>query len=345
MAIDAVRRRVPAHIATAATTAATGTKVTPVNERDALPEMKRMIASATKSIDIIAYNFFSESGDVKALAEQLIAKKRDHPEVRVRVILEGDHGAAAARNLKTAELLRAAGIEVVLDSPKMVTHAKGIVVDGKIILAGSTNLTNTSLGKNNEVNLKIESRTLAKHMTKWLDDVAKDPGADHTTTHKSGHVTMLTDRAYKDALIDMIDRANHTLKVSMYYVALDDASVKEIMAALERAQGRCVDIKMYLEQSNADFAPTITKANLRARKALMALGIDVVMDPAGKISHAKVAVRDGEEVLLGSTNWSEDDFDKRHQVNWRVEDPAIAGAYDRWIDDKRAHDSEPPLGA
>src|SRR5690349_41266 len=92
------------------------TKATMVNERDALPKIKELIAGAQKSIDVVAYNFYSEKGDVKDIADALIARKKAKPDLAIRVFIEGDHGDGAARNLKTVALLKAAGIDVVVDS-------------------------------------------------------------------------------------------------------------------------------------------------------------------------------------------------------------------------------------
>src|SRR5262249_25580970 len=253
-----------------------------VNERDALPKIKELITQAKKSIDVVAYNFYSEDGDVKALAQQLIQKKKDNPNIAIRAFIDDDHGPHAARNLKTVDLLRAGGIDVIVDSDKLITHAKGIGIDGHTVLAGSTNLTNTSLDKNNEINALVTSPVLAKAWKSYVDALVADPDHLHPTKTKSGNVTMLTDDAYYDELMRMVttSKSGDTLDAVMYYISdsKNDPKTQALLQALEDASGRGVKIRIYLEQDASGFAPDITASNKRVATRLQAKGIDITFD-------------------------------------------------------------------
>ena len=138
-------------------------------------ELTKLLAGAKTSIDIVQYNFFSESGNGKQIAQQLIELKKKNPALQIRLFIEADHGDGAARNQKTMKLLEAAGIEVVPDSDNIVTHAKGVCVDSRYVLAGSHNLSNTWMGKNNEVSLSLDSPELAKAYEQYFERLVKDP--------------------------------------------------------------------------------------------------------------------------------------------------------------------------
>ena len=76
-----------------------------------------LLNSATTSIDVLQFNFFSESGHVLGLANELIGLKAAHPQLRIRVALEVEKDAdkpkgAATRNKLTQALLEKGGIEV-----------------------------------------------------------------------------------------------------------------------------------------------------------------------------------------------------------------------------------------
>jgi phosphatidylserine/phosphatidylglycerophosphate/cardiolipin synthase-like enzyme len=291
------------------------------------PDLMKLIGNAKTSIDMVQYNFFSESGHSKELVDALIAKKKANPTLQIRLFIEGDHGDAAARNQLTMKALAAAGIQVVADSKNLVTHAKGVCVDSRYVLAGSHNLSNTSMNLNNETTLSFDSPPLAAAYEKYFAQLVADPGTLHPATTTAGKVTMLTDTACFDQLIHEVKTAKKSIDASMYYFNLSpkDPKATELANELVAAQKRGVHVRLFLEQGSGAFAPGITVANKKAAEFLKANGItDVHFDAPGQISHQKFLVRDGKEVLMGSSNWSTDDFDQRHQVNFKLKDPKLA---------------------
>ena len=259
--------------------------------------------------------------------------------------MEGDHGDAATRNVKTENLLKAGGIDVEMDSKNLITHAKGVCVDGSQVLAGSTNMTNTSMNQNNEVSLHLTSKTLSKQYESYFNQLWTDPSNLHSGVTRSGNVSMITDQSYEDQLLDVINNAKGTLTASMYDFdwSKSDPEAQKVMDALVAASKRGVKVTMMLEQSSADFAPEITKINEQAYANLKANGIDVHLDSPTQISHQKFIVADGQDVLLGSSNWTNSDFNQRHQINWRVEDGSLGGQLTTLLKNEIAKDGSAPV--
>jgi phosphatidylserine/phosphatidylglycerophosphate/cardiolipin synthase-like enzyme len=306
------------------TSSAKGVKV--IDNDAYFPELTKLLGGAKKSIDLVQYNFFSESGHGQQVAQQLIQLKKDNPKLKIRLFIEADHGDGAARNQTTMKLLSDAGIDVVPDSKNLITHAKAVCVDGRYVLAGSHNLTNTSMDKNNEVSLSLDSPALATGYEQYFQQLVDDPSHLHPSTVTSGNVTMFTDTAYEEQLLSTIKGAKSTLDASMYDLNFtgSDPKAQEVMDALADAAKRGVKVNLMLEQGTPDFAPDITKANEAAAKWLQDKGVTVHLDSPTQISHQKFIIADSSSVLMGSTNWTKSDFDQRHQVNWLVKDPATA---------------------
>lgn len=313
-----------------------------------------LLDGATKSIDILQFNFFTDqSGPIQDLMNRLIAMKAAHPEMRIRVAAESvkdgsDPHGVAGRNAATLAKLQAAGIEVYpvhgVDGTNGVSHAKAIVVDGTKVLAGSTNWSNTSTTKNNEMNILSESPAFGCAFTSWFEQVITDPGHAHPLEVNDGHVTMITDTTYLQHALDVINGAKTTLDFSMYWFSYrsdKDVEAKAIFDALAAAVKRGVKIRGFLERNDGSFSPGVYAANKIVAQKLLDAGVELYFDPAKKISHTKMIVADGSTVLSGSTNWAQGDLDDCHQVNWLIHDKKVAAEMDAWLSDKMANEGTP----
>ncbi len=100
------------------------------------------------------------------LIEELInAKKRG---VYVKVILDDTKFSV---NYNAYKRLKEGGIDVYLDSPQVVLHGKGIVIDSKICILGSFNWSRASLYDNYEFATYIESEEEAKKLLNYLNSI------------------------------------------------------------------------------------------------------------------------------------------------------------------------------
>lgn len=120
------------------------------------------ISSAEKTIDVEMYLLSSDD----AINVLLAAKDRG---VQVRVILERD--LEGTPNYKAYDRLSAAGIPVRWASDKYaLSHSKFIIVDGKLVLVGSHNLSNNALEKNREASVILSGTAVGEFEGIFEDD-------------------------------------------------------------------------------------------------------------------------------------------------------------------------------
>ena len=134
-------------------------------------DLKRLyllaIASARRSLDITTPYFVPDESSQWSLKE---AVSRG---VRIRILVEGDITDAmpvkyASRNVY--DRLLSMGIEIYEYQPTMM-HTKVVVVDGAWSMFGSANFDNRSLELNDELNVAVSDRDLARRL---LDDFEQD---------------------------------------------------------------------------------------------------------------------------------------------------------------------------
>src|SRR5512138_187907 len=119
------------------------------------------IAAARHSLDIESPYLITDESSQWSIQE---ARRRG---VRVRLLVEGDKTDAKA--VKYAgrgdyENLLEQGVEIAEYQPRML-HAKAVVVDGLLSIAGSANFDNRSLELNDELNVAVFDRALAARLT------------------------------------------------------------------------------------------------------------------------------------------------------------------------------------
>jgi phosphatidylserine/phosphatidylglycerophosphate/cardiolipin synthase-like enzyme len=136
---------------------------------------KKVIQEAKSSIRVMMFEMGYYEKHVSTPSNLLIkelieAKKRG---VKVEVILEIREGddRTTKRNRQTGKILSVGGVEVTYDPLFKTMHAKTMVVDGELILLGSTNWVFSSLTQNNEVSVLIRSKEVARELTDYFNRV------------------------------------------------------------------------------------------------------------------------------------------------------------------------------
>jgi cardiolipin synthase A/B len=128
-------------------------------------DLKRLyllgMASARRTIDITSPYFVTDESSDWSLQD---AASRG---VKIRILVEGDRTDAmpvkyASRD--AYERLLSMGIEIYEYQPTMM-HTKALVVDGTWSMFGSANFDNRSLELNDELNVAVSDRDLAKRFT------------------------------------------------------------------------------------------------------------------------------------------------------------------------------------
>jgi cardiolipin synthase len=138
-----------------------------------------LIHSAKERIDITTPYFLPDTGARKALVRAIQERG-----VQVRVLVPGRHSVPyftrRCSRRRYGELLLA-GAQICEYKPAMM-HAKTMVVDGCWSVVGSTNFDPRSFGINDEINLAILDRSVAKRLLEHFDqDLQCCESIDHRT--------------------------------------------------------------------------------------------------------------------------------------------------------------------
>ncbi|HEX2738514.1 MAG TPA: phospholipase D-like domain-containing protein [Acidimicrobiia bacterium] len=132
-------------------------------------------------------------------------------------------------------------------------------------------------------------------------------------------------------LLTVIQRATTTLDLAIYDAHLADADGTTLLDALHAAEARGVRVRaVYNDDSRPHNGPHTSspppdEASLLTRlaHAVPAKAIDGIPD----LMHHKYVVRDGAEVLTGSTNWTTDAFTRQENVMIIIQSNDLAAAY------------------
>jgi phosphatidylserine/phosphatidylglycerophosphate/cardiolipin synthase-like enzyme len=145
-----------------------------LKDGDYLPALLEAVGQARSAIVLSAF-FFRTTGTPPGLPDRVLAafEAAAGRGVQVTAILErGPEGDNVSRdNAATAERLRSDGIRVCLDAPERTTHAKLVVIDGRLLFVGSHNLTQSALKYNREVSVRIDSPRLAAEALRYLGEL------------------------------------------------------------------------------------------------------------------------------------------------------------------------------
>jgi len=148
-------------------------EIVPVVNENYFKAVLDEINSAEESIEIIMYSMkaYDSNNSVQQLEDALIAAVKRG--VEVKVILDqskwsGEITSVTKNNEKTKEYLEAGGVEVKFDSLKETTHVKLIIVDGKVMILGSTNWTYSAFERNNEANVVIRDPKVVSYFLTYF---------------------------------------------------------------------------------------------------------------------------------------------------------------------------------
>ena len=142
------------------------------------PSLLKSIDEAQNEILISMFSF--KTGEHKnsypdRIASHLVkAVKRG---VKVTVILEttGDRSDELnIQNRETGKFLEEKGVKVYFDSPYKTTHTKLIVIDQRLVLLGSHNLTQAAMKYNNEISILLVSSELAERARNFMLTIIKE---------------------------------------------------------------------------------------------------------------------------------------------------------------------------
>ena len=149
-----------------------------LTNKDYFPALLKAIDEAQSEIFMSIFSFkagvHKNSYPDRILGHLAKAVKRG---VNVKVILETTgrlDDELNAQNRQTGKLLEEKGVKVYFDSPRTTTHTKLIVIDERLIILGSHNLTQSALKYNNEISVMLSRPDLAKRARDYMLTIIKE---------------------------------------------------------------------------------------------------------------------------------------------------------------------------
>lgn len=275
------------------------------------------IDKAEQHIDMAGFDI-----DILELADALIdAKKRG---VQVRVVEDGenlsDPGAA-----DVAGRLQDAGIAVTFDEREAFMHHKFVVIDKRIVWAGSWNLTYNDTFRNNNNMLRLRSQLAAESYSYEFDQLfahifgpAKSSLAPHpriVLDETPVDLYFSPQDGAASQIISAIEGARRNIRFMAFSFTSDD-----ITDALLKQADSGVKIQGVMERQNAEGAGA--DFTLMQKQ-----GLDVLEDGSCYLLHHKVMIIDDRIVITGSynfTNSAERDNDENLLI---INDREVAQRY------------------
>lgn len=225
--------------------------------------------------------------------------------LRVRVLLEPDPYGGGGDVEADAAQLRALGIDVRFSGKDVrFGHIKTFVVDERVALVTSLNLTNAGLTDNRELGVisteLIDVLTATRVFESDWEGNAVDP--------LPGSL-VLSPVNSRDVVEGLISTANFRLDV--YAEVVRDAVVIDLLVkrATEGMPVRLI-VPDEISPDDADVYARLTAAGVEVRTLTR------------PYQHAKMILTDGEEVLVGSINLTSTSMDDNREAGMILDDPA-----------------------
>ena len=268
-----------------------------------------LIDNSQTSIDIAAYGFDGQDDIINALRR---AKKRG---VRIRGVVD-DYGATLYK--RTNSVVKEFGFKTDVNVPmaqrqfekeftrskNALMHNKFVIVDGKYLWTGSTNLTNYCMTLNSNNSVVIISENLAKIYQSEFNQMFEN-NKFHTLKEVVNNKKNLVindsnvsvyfspqDKVLTNAIIPIIKEAKEKIYVSMFYLTNN-----WITDALIEANNRNVEIKIIVDE-------TLKKEPKSQIDELEKGGINIKTENWRGKMHQKSMVVDEYTTVIASTNWT-----------------------------------------
>ncbi len=210
--------------------------------------------------------------------------------------------------------LRAAGANVKEDAPETTLHAKFLVIDGRLVLVGSTHWTKTALTASVQVDLVLEEPTLAALFRRfffylWEGKLETKTQLPPRPWPEPALVPLLDfpeAKANFTALYHLLGEAQQDVSLLLYelafYPAYSDSPSNLLLQALVEGARRGVKVRVIVESGEAD--AKLEENNRLSAAWLATHGIEVRFDSTQTIMHAKCLIVDGRHLWVSSANWN-----------------------------------------
>ena len=145
-------------------------------------------------------------------------------------------------------------------------------------------------------------------------------------------IRTLTDGGQKapeiaQTIADFLGAAERTLDIALYDVRLHDPSAEIVRDAFDAARKRGVAIRLAYNVDHPRKVPVPPPPRTEP-SLLETLGVPTAQIPGvPDLMHHKFVVRDGASVWCGSSNWTDDSWEREENVIVTVDSPAVAANY------------------
>jgi phosphatidylserine/phosphatidylglycerophosphate/cardiolipin synthase-like enzyme len=296
------------------------------DEKGLLFNLMRFLDSADRTI----YGSVHEV-DMIVVAEKLAQKAASG--VDVQITIENDWWGGA-KNKAARQVLERSKVKVFPDNRKSgLMHNKFFVVDGKRVWTGSTNLTETCLFFNPNNGVWIEDGRIAANFLAEFEQQrtgrfgkrGRPKGQTPYPELTIGKIRIETYFSPIDETIPAIVRLINSAEKDIDLMCFVFSS-REICEALLAAHKRGVKVRVLLDNVFSSDAITRRWACVPF-KELKAAGVPCKFDDENSKLHHKVIIVDGQRVLTGSFNFSNNAATENNENALIIHDPATARKY------------------
>lgn len=279
------------------------TKLIVMPSQDGHNDWSDAINNATSSVDMTMFHITD-----KAFVNQVIAKAKSSS-VKIRIITDGK--AISAKPTDPLRMMVDAGIDVRLGSPKFsITHEKGMVVDGRLAFVTSINLTNTAQNSRDYGVETTDSGIISEMESVFAADWDNSANSTGNTPALSNPNLLWSPVNSKSKLVNFIDNAQSSL-----IATVESLTDKDLLAAYGRAEARGVKVQMIVPKCDEGQA----LLNYPAIATLKQSNVEVKVMPSPAsfdqpYMHAKMMVADGQEVYIGSVNYSYNSTERAREL-------------------------------
>ena len=254
--------------------------------------LAKSIDSARLSVDVAIYSLSLNS------VRDALLRAHDRG-VHVRVVMESDN-----RERADPQRLIDAGIPVLGDRREGLMHNKFAVIDNSVVWTGSMNFTDSGTYQDNNDLIMIRSVKMAENFTREFEEMFTDDKFGPDTVPETPNPRVTIDGTPIDVYFSPDDNVQANLlelvsnaRESIYFMAFSFTADPLGDAVRARAQdGLVVSGVMDSEQVNSNIGTEFDPFSQA--------GVDVLRDNNAGQMHHKVIIIDGNIVVFGSYNFT-----------------------------------------
>ncbi|HZZ57912.1 MAG TPA: cardiolipin synthase [Opitutaceae bacterium] len=290
------------------------------NSEEFYPALEARISAAQKRLDIEFYIWRPDQTGERFVRRLTEAARRG---VKVRLLLDGVGSHGFSQKL-LSEYARAGGEFAwfkILDPKRnryflnLRNHRKLQIVDGSIAFVGGMNMgreyegLEPAFGRWRDVQVEVTGSIAAELQEVFVDDwhfatgqnISEPPApdAEPAPARYPVHIVLggpdRRNEPISKSIVSLLNEATDRVWIATgYFVPVD-----MLMAALELAASRGVDVRLLISEKNAH--PWLLRAGRSYYGQLLSAGVRIFEYSAG-INHAKIAVADDHWGMVGSAN-------------------------------------------